>query len=429
MSNHKEFIMSDDQLQAVSTFLELLTSDEHSEMLLTGRGGTGKTAVIKQFIAIAEQETPDLKLFYGESKNIETRLTSTTNKAVQVLEEVTNRECSTIHSLLGLRVFDNFHTGKTSLKPTSKTVVILDALIIIDEMSMVNAELLEIIRKQTSNCKIVWVGDSYQLAPVFENTCPVVDSVKLKAELTTVHRQNNDSGISKFAEPFREYLDTGKFNPDKDEHTGIIHCSPEEFKEHIDNSFHESMDKDDARIVTWTNSRVHQYNEYVSKLLGLDSYLTIGQKVLTNKPIMVGDRIGLSTDSISEIYDVFEDNIFGYDCFKVTLKNGVTTYQPKDRKQIDAVIKQYAKFKDWTNYFQLKNQFADLRPIYANTIQKSQGSTYKKVFIDVGDIAKNKKNSEIMRLMYVAITRASEKVYLQGSLPKRLLDGKNDFEL
>jgi len=61
------------------------------------------------------------------------------------------------------------------------------------------------------------------------------------------------------------------------------------------------------------------------------------------------------------------------------------------------------------HYF--NNYVADLRPGYAMTIHKSQGSTYKNVFIDVPDILKCRSTELRNRLFYVAISRAQENVY------------------
>ena len=57
-----------------------------------------------------------------------------------------------------------------------------------------------------------------------------------------------------------------------------------------------------------------------------------------------------------------------------------------------------------------------MRPIYASTVHKSQGSTYREVFVDLNNITKNNNWREVARLVYVAITRASENVHLYGEL-------------
>lgn len=58
----------------------------------------------------------------------------------------------------------------------------------------------------------------------------------------------------------------------------------------------------------------------------------------------------------------------------------------------------------------------DLRAAYACTINKAQGSTYDKVFIDLDDIKKCNSGNQIARMLYVGVSRARLIVYLCGDL-------------
>ena len=78
--------------------------------------------------------------------------------------------------------------------------------------------------------------------------------------------------------------------------------------------------------------------------------------------------------------------------------------------------KLFAKDKNWQAYFHIKDYWADMRPIHALTCHKAQGSTYKEVFVDLNDIGLNKNWQEVARLAYVAITRASDKLHVFGSI-------------
>jgi hypothetical protein len=62
-------------------------------------------------------------------------------------------------------------------------------------------------------------------------------------------------------------------------------------------------------------------------------------------------------------------------------------------------------------YFQFLDQFADIIYGYAITTHKSQGSTYKNVYIDMSDIISNNPNGKNShQCLYTAVTRASEKI-------------------
>jgi len=74
----------------------------------------------------------------------------------------------------------------------------------------------------------------------------------------------------------------------------------------------------------------------------------------------------------------------------------------------------------WRAFFEIKRNFHDVRPPYCQTVHKSQGSTYKFSFVDVGDVGRNTKWYETARLLYVALTRASHTAFTIGELPERL---------
>lgn len=67
-------------------------------------------------------------------------------------------------------------------------------------------------------------------------------------------------------------------------------------------------------------------------------------------------------------------------------------------------------------YYSLKEQFPDLRPRDAATIHKAQGSTYNQVFIDLSDLSTCRNPDMAARLLYVAFSRAKERVVLYGKL-------------
>lgn len=66
----------------------------------------------------------------------------------------------------------------------------------------------------------------------------------------------------------------------------------------------------------------------------------------------------------------------------------------------------------WKKFFILKEEYADLKYIHASTIHKSQGSTYKNVYLDLSTLIKlsHEEKELAYRLMYVAVTRASENI-------------------
>jgi ATP-dependent exoDNAse (exonuclease V) alpha subunit len=64
----------------------------------------------------------------------------------------------------------------------------------------------------------------------------------------------------------------------------------------------------------------------------------------------------------------------------------------------------------------INKTWIDLRAAYACTINKSQGSTYDKVFIDLDDLKRCNQPNTLARLLYVAVSRARYQVIFTGDL-------------
>jgi hypothetical protein len=187
----------------------------------------------------------------------------------------------------------------------------------------------------------------------------------------------------------------------------------------IDQEYTKYHEPNDLKILAWTNDRVIAYNKHVRSLYTTSPHFVEGEQVIANDPIIKFRNVIYPTDHVVTITNIEPASEDGVDGFAVTLNHGFKGFMPNSWKMAKAKMNHYAKDKNWRAYFHIKEEWLDLRPLHASTCHKSQGSTYRKVFIDVSDIGENKKWDEISRLMYVAISRASEAVYLYGSLTDR----------
>ena len=66
----------------------------------------------------------------------------------------------------------------------------------------------------------------------------------------------------------------------------------------------------------------------------------------------------------------------------------------------------------WEQFYYIKNLFADIKYNYAITIHKSQGSTYDNCIVLLKDNERNYNIVQKNKLLYTAITRASNNVFL-----------------
>lgn len=418
-------VLSEDQDLALNEILDFLMEPDEGEICLSGPGGTGKTHLTKHLLPEAVKALKFLQLV-SKNNALTFFLTSSTNKAAQVLFEATGLKASTIHSLLGLRPVRNYDDGTERWAISENSVVIQNALIIIDEASMVNKDLLQIIRQQTHNCKLIFIGDAYQLAPVRESVCPAFEDVKQKVQLTKIHRQATGNPIIEYAAKFRRALDTGIFPKIESHGSQVKLVTGPEMMERIDAEFSNITNANQARILAWTNRRVNELNRYARKLNTDSADYLKGELLSTNKPIVdTRQFLHFSTDAICEVTKCVPATAYGMDGWNITLEDAVTVFQVRNQEEVKPFLDKFAaqcraKVEKWRDFYTAKDMLSDLRPIYSCTVAKSQGSTYKTIYIDVTNIGKNTKKGEIARLMYVALSRASHQIIMNGDLPNRL---------
>jgi ATP-dependent exoDNAse (exonuclease V) alpha subunit len=99
---------------------------------------------------------------------------------------------------------------------------------------------------------------------------------------------------------------------------------------------------------------------------------------------------------------------------KVTIR----TLTPKGQFELNNKLNELSmeaklgkKYK-WREFWQLKEAFNEIRHSYAITSHRSQGSSYRKVFVDLEDIMLNRNRQEAFRSLYVSCTRQREELYV-----------------
>ena len=402
----------EDTLKMLSTFLED-ESEDAKYMVVQGDSGTGKSTIIDRMCALIKDSPTNMR---------ELLVTATTNKAVDVLRKMLDGiVVSTIHSQLKLVIKPDIKTGKEDLTPcTSDEILIANSIIIVDEASFISDELFQYLDKGTWNCKIILVGDQFQLAPVDQD---VIIMSKLetpyKSFLTEIVR--NKGNISELGCQFKASVSSGKLRSIKDNNVDIITLITSEFEDKIKEVFSdEKYTPKTARILAWTNKKVLEYGKKVRVFRGEPEQFFEGEAVFTNKPIFGnGDSVIASTDSMVYISKIIKPaQVLGIQGNQVYINDNSTKsfFLPDNQEEAKKKLQDLANKKDWSKYFQLKKTWLDLRAPYASTVHKSQGSEYETVFIDVYDIRKCKGKIALARLLYVAITRATKTVYLLGHL-------------
>jgi len=356
-------------------------------------------------------------------------MTATTNKAAEVLSAAVNRPTSTVHSFFNLTVKDDFTTGQTILKRTPKWVIHRNIIIFIDESSMIDTELWKLLHEGTMDCKLVYVGDRHQLAPIMESMSPVYKHNSPMVELLTPVRNAGQPALMEVCEQLRETVATGDFKPIKVVPGVIDLLDDPGMKTEMANHFHNQTL--DARILAYTNRRVIQYNDHIRAMRTLPTEFQKGELLISNTAYHHASGM-LSVEAEVEVLRnkgpsqmlVDEKHQIHLDINRLDLRTSLGELVPNvpfatDRNHLDQLLKYYAKDKNWQAYFNLKNNIADLRPRDAATVHKAQGSTYDTVFVDLSNISTCNIQNQVARMLYVAFSRARSRVFLYGNLASK----------
>lgn len=408
--------LTNDQQSALNLFNAFLYDPIETVFVLSGYSGTGKSTLVKELLRQMPNALRAMKLLNPKLKEYEVALTATTNKAAENLSLLTGQEVKTIHQFLGLSVQTDYKTGVTSLMARRREKA-EGYLLFIDEASYIDRQLLDFIFSQTKDCKVVFIGDPAQLTPVKSNHTPVFQANFSGATLTQVVRQAAGNPIVELATKFRETVSTGEFFTFTPDGHAIKYMTRADFNDAIKKEFTRPDWKHlDSKVLAWTNKTVINYNHHVSDIVSNTPDFKANDYAVVNSFIS-SNRINFKTDEvvvISEIHGpVIQDGVKG----KLYIINAFSSFfMPDSLADKKALIKKAKAEGDVALLHRIDTTWIDLRAAYACTINKSQGSTYDKVFIDLDDVRKCNSGDQLARLLYVGVSRAKTQVFLTGDI-------------
>ncbi|WP_418991476.1 ATP-dependent DNA helicase [Alistipes sp.] len=441
------------QKKIIEKLSEYLADDDFSRIfVLNGYAGTGKTTLIAAVVAALK----DL--------NIKPVLLAPTGRAAKVLAQYAQEKAFTIHKRIYRQRTNADYESKFSLDLNTER----NAVFIVDEASMLSdgtsdgalfgsGSLLEdLVRfvRSGRGCRLVLVGDSAQLPPVGADFSPALDPAVLGAygeveyvTLDDVVRQEAQSGILFNATLVRCMLENGiheipRFELDFPDVEAV---EGGEFLEKLQDAY-ARYGRDETIVVTRSNKRANRYNEGIRRnVLYAEEEIESGDMLMVVKNnyyypehteacpmnfIANGDIARLKrlrrfedfygfrfADAVLEFPDYDEAQI---EC-KILLDTLVSMSPSLTREESTRLF--YEVEKDYTEIRSKLKRFKEIREnrhfnavqvkfSYAVTCHKAQGGQWKAVFVDRCLFGDEPMTRDMLRWLYTALTRATEKLYL-----------------
>ena len=355
-----------------------------------------------------------------------------TNKAVKVLAAVTGEAC-TIYSLLNLRV-DTSGELKTVVGGKAPDLSHID-VIVLDEASMVNANLFSILEDvcDDTGIKVVFMWDDAQLPPVKEAQS-AVHAVPTSVSLTEVMRHDNQilELVTRIRQAMMSIAPSIDIKSDNAEGEGVWKLNKPTFKQHIYEKALEGGFADGAKgkVIAWRNKTVDEYNNLIrSAVYGADAvpgYYLVGDRIVAAAPCKRGEVVVMTTDEEALVEKVtpckhpLAPEYQGLELLCRTETNKTVrllVLHPESKNSFERdcealAAEARANGRMWKKFWEKKDLFHDARYAYAITAHRSQGSTYENVWVDFQDILMNRNRKEAFQCLYVACSRPTTRLVL-----------------
>jgi exodeoxyribonuclease-5 len=431
----------------------LLSAQLRPTLLVNGYAGTGKTTIMRALCDVATDLGFRLVLM------------APTGRAAKVLSNVTGRTALTIHKTIyrqetAADLNSQFKIGYNASRST---------IFIVDEASMISnaytgetefgsgrllTDLISYVFSQ-DNCRLLLVGDPAQLPPVGLNIAPALDINYLQGcgldvaqvWLTDVVRQETESAILKNAVELRRIIEN---EPDfmgfphlfAEYGTEVERLGGDELIETLI-TCNDRYGTENTLVVTRSNKRATRFNLGIrAQVMFVEEEITRGDLLMVCKNnykwLGKDSKDFIANGDICEVvringYKTLYDKRFAdvslrflehndVDVDAMLLLDGLSSdagrmSRDEEMQFFQTVAEDYAELNNRARimaamredpyYNALQVKFA-----YAVTCHKAQGGQWNAVFVDIGYVADEMRNTEFLKWLYTAITRATDKLYL-----------------
>ena len=441
------------QKKVVEMLSDYLSAPKNEEIfILNGYAGTGKTTLLAALVEVLEQ------------MQVPTVLLAPTGRAAKVLSRYCRREALTIHKRIYRERTTADYESHFSLDVNKER----GAVFIVDEASMLSdataegqifgsGSLLDDLIKYIcsgKDCRLILVGDNAQLPPVGSAYSPALDEAVMSgygdvvyASMDDVVRQGAESGILFNATMLRCMLENGIYEvPQLDmSFPDVESISGGEVMEKVQECY-DKYGRDETIIITRSNRRANRYNEGVRRYnLSAEEAIESGDCLMVvknnyyyterEKESPMGFVANGDVAALRKIYRFedfygfhFADAVLSfpdYNDFELRcriLLDTISSESPsltreesrrllseveQDYLDIKSRIKRLKEIRENPHFNAVQVKFA-----YAITCHKAQGGQWKAVFVDRALFGDEEMTADMLRWLYTAFTRATERLYL-----------------
>jgi exodeoxyribonuclease-5 len=436
-----------DAIEAITHFLKKGNPDEW--FVLEGKAGTGKTTIMTKVLEqfVGKKRIEICALSHKAKKVLWDKLTNT------LMEIPTGLSSHSIAGLLGMTL--NMETGAFTKAYSKKKPPIRWAdIIVVDEGSMVNEEaLIHIMDAKKPKAKVIFVGDIGQLPPIRDNNDPAngtpspVFLSENKVKLLNRVRQTEDSHILPYSDYYWEnsVMNDGEeedpiplearkneeqleFSKDLE---GVLTKNKELFLQGI-----KEKDPDKIKVIVYRNKTKKSVNWFIRNLIyDKPNEFELGDALIFNDNYFRNDKTVFENSTEVSILEIRKREFLGeYHGHILRVTDGESTENievisevsvPAWNKHVSELFNIAKKIPNGVKRnralrtaWNARNRFANVDYAYTLTSHKAQGSTYGTVVVVEDDILEVTMidNIEKSQAMYVAITRASNKVHIVSEL-------------
>ena len=441
------------QKKVVEKLSDWLTSPDFSSIfVLNGYAGTGKTTLIAALVSVLND------------MSVPSVLLAPTGRAAKVLTRYSGRQANTIHKRIYRERTNANYESKFSLDINKEN----GAVFIVDEASMLSdhssdgqifgsGSLLEDLIKYVRSgkeCRLLLVGDNAQLPPVGADYSPALDESVMQsygdvvyASMDDVVRQDAESGILFNATMLRCMLENCIYEiPQFDmQYPDFMAISGADILEQLQDAY-DRYGRDEVIVVTRSNKRANRFNEGIRRYnLSAEEAIESGDMLMVVKNnYHYTERIEdcpmsfIANGDIARLKKIrrFEDfygfhfadavlSFADYNDMEIGCKillDTISSESPsltreESRRLFDEVEKDYLDIKSKLKRLKEIRENPHFNAIqvkfsYAVTCHKAQGGQWSAVFVDRCLFGDEPMSRDMLRWLYTAVTRATEKVYL-----------------